>query len=264
MPVDLLNAWTGQQDYPTNGHTLAASAGTNRVGIVTVSHEMNGGGGIGNDGGCVVVWGGQTCAEGEMDWCGGQDVYHDMAFIGYLTEAQVALMTDGVVDSVTITNGNGGVGPFGNSKVKTAFYENVDQGNIISAASKANTGNGTSSTATADNLTMGTLDTDVDEQVIMHGTSGQGETGGADSYVDETGWTHEVSHVGDETNDHASSSMTRDSQANDDALAVNFNCASANRLSVVTISLGFAAPAGGLSIPVAMANYRRQHQAWGR
>lgn len=184
MAVDILSAWTGNQDYVTNGHTHAAPAGTNRVGIVTISHEMNGGGGLGNDGGCVVTWGGQVCAEGEMDWCGGQDVYHDMAFIGYLTETQVAAMSNGVVGSVVITNGNGGTGPFGNAKIKTAFYENVDQANIISASSKANTGNGTGSTATANNLTMGTLDTDVDEQVIMHGSSGQGATNGDDSYLD--------------------------------------------------------------------------------
>ena len=120
MAVDILSAWTGNTDYPTNGHTHAAPAGTNRVGIVTISHEMNGGGGIGGAGGTVVVWGGETVAEAVIDWCGGNNVYHDMTFIGYLTEAQVANITNGIVGSVTITSGNSGVGPFGNVKIKHA------------------------------------------------------------------------------------------------------------------------------------------------
>ena len=240
MAVSVLNAWVGEGDYPTNGLSLAASAGSNRVGILVLTGEIN------NDAGgrvavSSVTWGGQTCVQQSTASAGTTGAYNDCVEIWTLNEDGVAAMSGSAI-TVTWLNfngdgtfGTGGIGPFGNGKVMAAFYQDVDQANINSASNGNDTGQDTS---TAIDLPMGVIDTDLDEQVIVGGVSGQGTT--ADDFDGETGWVTEQQLLG-ATNDHNGAIFTRDSQANDDALNVTFSVASVNRIALCSISLGAAA-----------------------
>ena len=239
MAVGINVAWVIEGDYPTNGLSLAAVAGSDRVGILVLTGEIqnDAGGAVGI---ASITWGGQTCTEVFQANAGDVTAYNNVVGMWYVTEAQIAAMSG---SAITVTwenfNGNGtfgtgGIGPFGNGKVAAAYYEDVDQANIVSATNDNTTG-ATSGTAT--NIDMGVIDTDVDEQVIVGTVSGQGTAD--DDFDAPTGWTQEVEVLG-ATNDHNIAIFSRDSQANDDALNTNFVCGSANRLAIGSISLGAA------------------------
>jgi hypothetical protein len=235
MAVSVLNSWTIEGDYPTNGHAMIPSAGANRVGILVATGEIqNDAGGAMQMG--AVTWGGQTVTELHDVSCGDVTSYNDFVYLGYINESGIAAMSGGTI-SLTWVNGNSGVGPFGNGKVAAAIYQGVDQSNIVSA-SGSNTTGATSGTASNINMGASSIDVDVDEQVIVATVSGQGST--SDDFNAPAGWTQAAEVIG-ATNDHNIAVFTRDGQTNDDALNTNFVCDSANRLAICSISLGSAA-----------------------
>lgn len=232
MAVTILNAWTGTNDFPTDGLSLTPSAGSNRVGLVCCSHEMNGGGGMSMG---TVTWGDQTVTELHDFVVGGTSAYHNLNYVGYITEAQIAAMSGNAL-SFTFTNGNGGVGPFGNAKAYVGTYQDVDQANINSASNSA-TNTSTSS------LAPGAIDVDVDEKVVAFIVNGQPNacSGG-------TGYTTESNFTGS-SNDHASAVAHRTATTNDDTHNVAHTAAASSRMAVSNISLGVAA-AGEESLPI--------------
>lgn len=229
MSVSILNAWTSQGDFPTNGHSMTPSAGSNRAGVVVITYEGDGTGGA-----CdisAVTWGGETVTELHDFKAGTPTGFNDLVWMGTINESGIDAMSGGAL-AITFVNPNTGIGPFGNGKVACAVYENVDQADLVSDSNGDTTG---PTAATAVTISMGVIDTDVDQQVIVAAMSGQGTT--ADDFDIPTGWTQEAVELG-ATNDHNMQVFSRDSQANDDTLNQLFTCASTNRLCICSISLG--------------------------
>lgn len=223
MPVTILDAWEGTNDFPTDGRSHAASPGNNRAGIVCISHEMEGGGGMSIG---TITWGGETVTEIHDLTVGVITTFHNLVFMGYVTEANILAMSGSAL-SITFTNGNGGVGAFDNAKVYTAFYENVNQSNINSASAAA-TGDPSAS------LSPGSIDVDVDEQVVAFVLNGDGLF----TVAGGTGYSEEIGFIGG-TNGHVSSVFTRDATTNDDTHDVAHTSSTTFRMISANVSLGF-------------------------
>lgn len=226
MAVTILDAWEGTTDFPGDGRTHVASAGNNRVGLVWISHEMNGGGGMSIG---TITWGGQTVTQIHDLTVGTITGYHNLVFGGYVTEANIVAMSGGAL-SITFTNGNTGTGPFDNAKVYTAFYQDVDPANINSASAAA-TGDPSAS------LSPGSIDVDVDEQVVAFIMNGDGIF----TVAGGTGYSDEIDFIGG-TNGHVSKVVSRDATTNDDTHDVAHTSSSSFRMISANISLGFISP----------------------
>lgn len=229
MPVTVLDSTVGTGDFPTDGLVLTPGAGDRRVGIVCCSHEMDGGGGMSMG---TVTWGDQTVAELHDFVVGSITAYHNLNYMGYLTEAQLAAMSGNAL-SLTLTNGNGGVGPFGNAKAYMLTLQDCDQADIVSASNSA------TNTSTA-SLSPGSIDVDIDQKVVAFVVAGQ-----PNPTAPGTGYTEDLAFTGP-SNDHASGLMLRTATSNDDTHDIAHTCSAATRMAVSNICIGF--DAGGTPV----------------
>ena len=241
MPVTILDAWTSTADLVAGAHAHAATAGSNRVGILMFTHEQMGGGGLTIS--TQVTWGGQNVTELFDVVAGGITGYHDLLWVGYLNETGVAAMSGSTVvvafDNDDISGPPDGTGPFGNAKAQSAFYQDVDQGSLPTPNAVNTTGTGTATSIVPTDT--GSINVIADAKVVFCGVSGQGTT--ADDINVATGYTNEAEVLG-ATNDHSCFAFHRTAVTADATHAPSFPCTSANRLCGALITLEFAVAAG--------------------
>lgn len=236
--AQILDSWISTADLVASTHSHAASAGSNRVGVLMFTHEQQGGGGLTIS--TTVTWGGQDVTEVKDFFTGGVGGYHDLLWVGILDEAGIDAMSGSdvvvVFDNDDVSGPPDGTGPFGNAKAQSAFYEDVDQGSLPTPNVDNDTGTGTASAIVI--ARSGTLNVIADAKVVVCAVSGQGTT--ADEITAATGYTIRASVIG-ATNDHSCFAFDRDAVTSDATHNPSFPCASANRLGIVAIALENAA-----------------------
>ena len=239
MPVTILDAWTSTADLPAGAHAHAASAGNNRCGLLAFTHEQMGGGGLTIS--TQVTWGGENVTEITDIVAGDITAYHNLLWLGFLTESQIANMVGSTVvvafDNDDVNPGDG-VGPFDNAKAESAFYQDVDQAALPDPNDDNTTGTGTASAILP--ADTATINIPLDAKAVVVAVSGQGTA--ADEITAATGYTARVSVLGP-TNGHSIFAFDRDATTADASHNPSFPCASANRLAASIIVLEFEAAA---------------------
>jgi len=252
MPVTILDAWTNTADLVAGAHSHAASAGSNRIGVLMFTHEQQGGGGLTISG--TVTWGGQNVTEVADFFTGSVTSYHDLLWVGIMLEAQIAAMSGSTVsqafDNDDVSGPPDGTGPFGNAKAQSAFYQDVVQKTPDEVDN--DTGTGTASSIVI--ARTGSLNVATDSKAVVCAVSGQGST--SDDINIATGYTNEAEIIG-ATNDHSCFAFHRTATTSDATHNPSFPCTSANRLGIVGLELEFEAGGGGLGIPIAA--YHHNH-----
>lgn len=223
MTVTILDAWVEVDDYDGNGANFTPSAGSNRVAIIAVGAEENGGGPIGIT---SMTMGGQSCVKLNDGIVGDSGAYHNYVGLWYLNEAGIAAMSGNTI-SITWSNFDG-VGPFGTSPVvHYASYQDVNQSNINSAT---NIGSNTSSTT----VYPGAIDVALGEKVIGAFVMGQPNTPSV-----EASMTEETEIIGG-SNDMSSSCNHRTATTADASYNPLFTSSSGTRVIATTVALGSA------------------------
>ncbi len=245
---DRIAAWQQEDDFDVNGLNYTPPAGDRRCAVLIVGGEEDGAVQSGPMSISAATLGGQTCVvQAPATLQAGTDGgYHNTVSFITLNEAGIAAMS-GNAFVVTWVNFDG-TGPFETSPIcHYATFSNVDQGNI-------NSGNA-SNTSDANVATLdptGTIDVAVDEVVIVVCIGGQHFAPSSSA----GGLTEQTEYVG-ATNDMAMGVYERTARTTDASYTWTVDVATATRMITMGIALGH--DAGGLSIPVAMANYRRRY-----
>ena len=190
--VTLLDGWVFDGSYATQDATFAVSAGTNRIVLVALSAEKNQNGPISVS---SVSLGGQVLTEQIDLTVGSSAAYHNLHWVGYLLEEQIANRTS---SELTITYNNEPSNPFDEPKIHYASYQNVDQQNPIGGFS-SNSSTSASSLSLSSPLTAGNGD-----KIIGFNVAGQHFAPG----LSTSGYTEQTESIG-VTNGHASAVYDR-------------------------------------------------------
>jgi hypothetical protein len=190
--VALLDGWVVDGSYATQDATFNVSAGTNRIVVVALSAEKNGGGPIAVN---SVSLGDQPLTELFDFTTGNSSAYHNLHWVGYLLEAQITARSG---SALTITYSNAPSNPFDAPKIHYASYEHVDQTTPI-AASSSNTSTNASSLSLTSALTAGEGD-----KIVGFNVAGQHYGPG----ISTPGYTEQTQSIG-ATNGHASATYHR-------------------------------------------------------
>lgn len=224
MVVTILDAWVEVDDYDGDGANFTPSAGNNRVAIIAVGAEENGGGPIGIT---SMSLGGQACVKLNDGTVGSSSAYHNYVGLWYLNESGIASMSGNTL-SITWSNFDG-VGPFGTSPfVCYSSYQDVDQGNINSGT---NIGSNTSSTT----IYPGAINVSLGEKVIAAFVMGQPNTPSVESSM-----TEEAEIIGG-SNDSSMSTAHRTATTADASYNPLFTSSAGTRLIATQVALGAAA-----------------------
>jgi hypothetical protein len=119
--VSILDGWVVDGSYATQDATFNVSAGTDRLVLVALSAEKNQNGPISVT---SVSLGDQVLTEIFDFAVGSSSAYHDVHWLGYLPEAQIAARTG---SALTIEYANSPSDPFDQAKIHYGSYVNVDQ-----------------------------------------------------------------------------------------------------------------------------------------
>lgn len=194
MVTTILDAWVVDGTYATQNANFAVSAGTDRIVVVGISAEKNGGGDT--EGPMTVTsvsLGDKNLTELFDITVGSSTAYHNLLWFGYLLESDIASR---VGDTLTINYGNAPDNPFDEPSIHYASYQDVDQTTPIASSSSAI--NASAATLQPGNVTVGEGDKNVVFFVL-----GQPNTPSP-----PTGYTEETEVIGP-TSGHASSANHR-------------------------------------------------------
>ncbi len=250
MSVSRIAAWQQADDFDVTGLDYTPPAGDRRCAVLIVGGEENGSVQSGPMSISAATLGGENCVvQAPATLQAGTDSgYHNTVSFITLNEAGIAAMS-GNAFLVTWVNFDG-TGPFETSPIcHYATFQDVDQANINSA-NQSNTSDSNVSSLSP----SATMDVAVDELVIAVVIGGQhyapsSSAGGLTEYTEYVG----------ASNDMSMGCYERDALTADASYTWTGNVATATRMVVMSIALGHdAGVGGGLSIPVAMANYRRR------
>jgi len=224
--VTILNPWVVDGTYATQDATFNVSAGTDRLVLVGLSAEKNTGGPMSVT---SVSLGDQVLTELFDFTAGSSTAYHNLHWLGYLPESQIASRTGSVL---TIVYANAPGNPFDEPKIHYASYENVDQTTPI-ADSSSNSSSSASSLQLGSSITAGENDKIVAFNVLGQHYSPALTTGGYTELTESIGVT----------NGHASAAYHRTATT---ATTENptFTSSTATRMAVSAVVLN-AAPGGG-------------------
>ncbi len=250
MSVSRIAAWQEVVDWGGDGLNYTPPGGNRRCSVLFVGAEENntGGAGIGIT---SMTLGGSSMVEQREAIVGASSAYHNYNAIWTLNEAGIAAMSGNTL-TPTWEQGDG-IGPFGEVGNHSAFilyatFQDVDQANIKSAE-----GGNTNTSATSLSLSA-TMNVAADELVIVSNVSGQHYALGTSA----GGLVEQIEQVGI-TNDMSIAAYERTALTADAAYDCTMTVATATRMNIQAIALGFDdGGGGGLSIPVAMASYRRR------
>jgi hypothetical protein len=222
--VAILDGWEFEASYAIQDATFNVSAGTNRLVLVAVSAEKNGNGPIAVT---SVSLGDQALTEVFEFTVGSSGAYHNLHWVGYLREAEIAARSGSVL---TITYANAPSNPFDEPKIHYASYEHVDQITPI-ADSASNTSTSASSLSLTGAITAGEGD-----QIVGFNVLGQHYNPG----VSTAGYTEETQSIG-ATNGHASAIYQRTTTT---SVTENptFTAATGTRMAVSAVLLKQALP----------------------
>jgi hypothetical protein len=190
--VTILDGWVVDGSYATQDAVFNVSAGTDRIVLVAVSAEKNQGGPISV---ASVRLGDQTLTELFDFTVGGANAYHNLHWVGYLLESQIAARSG---SGLTIAYANAPSNPFDAPKIHYASYEHVDQITPI-ADFASNSSTSASTLQLTQALTAGGGDTIVGFNVL-----GQHYDPG----LSTAGYTEETQSIG-ANNGHASGTYHR-------------------------------------------------------
>jgi hypothetical protein len=174
------------------GNTFAVSPGTDRFVLVFISAEKNGGGPM--DIGSVFL-GNQQLVEHFDFTVGSSTAYHNLNWVGYLRETQIALLDS---TAITVNYDNAPSNPFDQPKIHHASYAFVDQTTPIADYS-SNTSTNASSLQLSNPLNVST-----GNQVVAFNVLGQHYNPG----LSTAGYSEETQVIG-ATNGHASATYER-------------------------------------------------------
>lgn len=223
MPVTILDAWLSDGTYDTQDVDFVPSAGTNRLVLICLSAEKNIGGPIAV---ATVSLGDKVLTELFDFTVGSASAYHNLLWVGYLNDADIAARTG---DTITISYDNAPNNPFGEPKIHYASYQDVNQSTPIADSSSAI--DTSASTLAPGNVSVGEGDKNIVFFVL-----------GQPSFPSPAaGYTEESEEVG-VTNDHSSSAnhRTATSASTENPVMV---ASSATRLAVAAAVLLFATAA---------------------
>ena len=192
--VTILDAWTvdGTYDPSQEDANFAVSAGTDRIVIVCLSGERDGGGPMTVT---SVTLGNQALTELFDFTVGTVTAFHNLHYVGYLLETGIQAM-DG--DSLRVNYGVPPQAPFDSAKIHYASYENVDQTTPIKDSNN-NTNTNATSLQLASTITAGD-----DDKILGFNVLGQHYAPG----LSTAGYTEETESIG-ATNGHASAAYHR-------------------------------------------------------
>jgi hypothetical protein len=174
------------------GNTFAVSPGTDRLVLIFVSAEKNGGGPM--DIGSVFL-GNQQLVEHFDFTVGSSTAYHNIHWVGYLRETQIALLDS---SAISVNYDNPPSNPFDQPKIHHASYTYVDQTTPF-----ADWGSNTSSNASSLQLSS-PLNVSTGNQVVAFNVLGQHYNPG----LSTVGYTEKTQVIG-ATNGHASATYVR-------------------------------------------------------
>jgi hypothetical protein len=174
------------------GSTFAVSQGTDRFVLIFISAEKNGGGPM--DIGSVFL-GNQQLVEHFDFTVGSSTAYHNLHWVGYLLESQIALLDD---SAITVNYDNAPSNPFDQPKIHHASYAFVDQTTPI-----ADYSSNTSTNASSLQLTS-PLNVSTGNQVVAFNVLGQHYNPG----LSTAGYSEETQVIG-ANNGHASATYER-------------------------------------------------------
>ena len=191
--VSILDAWVVDGSYATQDATFNVSAGTDRLVLVALSAEKNGGGPVSV---ASVSLGDQVLTEVFDFTVGNATAYHNLHWLGYLPESQIAARTGSVL---TVTYSNAPSDPFDQAKIHYASYEHVDQTTPIADSGSASSGGNAAS------LLLGSAVTASDgDRIVGFNVLGQHYDPG----MSTPGYTEQTQFIG-ATNGHASAVYDR-------------------------------------------------------
>jgi len=225
--VTILDPWVVDGSYATQDDTFNVSAGTDRLVLVALSAEKNGSGPMSVT---SVSLGDQVLTELFDFTAGGSSGYHNLNWLGYLPESQIAARSG---SALTIVYANAPGNPFDEPKIHYASYQNVDQASPI-ADSGSNTSTSASSLQLGSTITAGEGD-----KIVAFNVIGQHYSPG----LSTGGYTEETESIG-ATNGHASAAYHRTATS---ATTENptFTSSTGTRMAVSAVVLNAAAGGGG-------------------
>ncbi|MCH9002292.1 MAG: hypothetical protein IIC02_06935 [Planctomycetes bacterium] len=193
----LVGSWTGETQFDTNGFSYTPGAGEDRIALIMITTENNGGTNPNYPDIGSVTLGGQTLtaiqnANGVL--VGVETDYHNMIWLGYLDESEIGSM---VGNTLSITWDQTPNTPFGETMVQAATYACVDQTTPI--ADSASNSNTSAASIQAGSVTVGASDRLV--YVALAGQPGNHTAPG--------GYTEQIEQDGP-ANDLSNASVQRD------------------------------------------------------
>ena len=240
MAVSILDDWVVDGSYATQDATFDVSPGTDRIVIVCLSAEKNGGGPMAV---ATVSLGDKDLTE-QFDFIvGSATAYHNLNWVGYLLESDIE---DRTGDGLTISYANAPSNPFDEPKIHYASYENVDQTTPIADS-------GSNSSTSASSLQLGSTISASDGDKIV-GFNVLGQHFAPD--LSTSGYVEQTESIG-ATNGHASAAYHRTATT---SVTENLTFASATGTRMAVSALVLSVAVGGAVgiVPQAMHQYRRR------
>lgn len=194
-PVALLDSWVGDGTYAAQDLEFAPSSGSNRLVVIVVTAEKNASGPLDVD---QVMLGDAPLTEIDQRVVGPSTDYHNILWMGYLAEAEIAGRTG---DTITVTWSNAPNNPFGEPKVAAATYQFVDQSVPIADFSGAT--DLSSSTLQPGNVAAGEGDK------VVYGALAASQFDVNPTHTAPDGYTEGIEMLGP-VNDHSISVTDRD------------------------------------------------------
>jgi len=134
----ILDAWASDGTWLTQDVDFTPSAGSNRIVLVGIGAEKNGGSANGPMEIDDVRLGDQSLTEIFDFTVGASNAYHNLLWLGYLLEDQIAARSGDTITATYASPNGTPNNPFGEPKLFYASYRDVDQGAPI-ADSASNT-----------------------------------------------------------------------------------------------------------------------------
>ncbi len=129
--ANILDAWASDGTWLTQDVDFAPSAGPNRIVLVGIGAEKSGGIAVGPIEIDDVRLGNQSLTEISSVTVGAPNSYHNLLWLGYLPEDQIAARSGDTITATYTTPNGAPNNPFGQPKLFYASYRDIDQGNPI-------------------------------------------------------------------------------------------------------------------------------------
>jgi len=226
--VTILDGWVVDGSYTTEDAIFSVSPGTDRIVLVGLSAEKNGGGPIAV---ASVSLGNQVLTEVFDFTVGSSGAYHNLHWLGYLLDSEIVAAGSNPV--LTINYANAPSSPFDQPKIHYASYEHVDQTTAI-VASSSNTSSGNAGSLQLSSA----LTADDGDQIVAFNVLGQHYNPG----LSASGYSEATQSIG-ANNGHASAIYHRTATTSV-TQNLTFSSSTATRMAVSAVVLKSAGGVG--------------------